>query len=449
MPRFLFLPLLLALACSPALADSSIYEPAIHELDNGMRVVLKERHHARTASIRLVVGVGHLHSPCKKQQGAHLLEHLTFAGYDDLTEADINRKIDGLGGYDNAFTGMYQTSYVFDTFGPNTSEMVATLFAMVSRPALRPADIEAARRIVASEDQQDAAKTQEFYGDIDRVRSSLSRGYRHLLSDVLEQQECISVVSRPELVRRDDLLRLHRQYYVPNNMTLIVVGDFDSQPLLSLIGATFGRLQQKPLPPAPFETERAYETSAASFEGNFDFSHAYVMTRTDGYSSPDYYALKLLFDHLDNRMYEIFRIEHPLAYSPEAYVSSEFDYGVAQLGANVPESDFQTAQVLIGELLEEVTADPLPQETITTLQHKAVVEGLMALETNSALADYYELSLFELERHGHFVNEAEVLRALGPADLRRVANTYFRDDRLVWVKDRGDSTGGQSHKNAR
>ena len=442
------IPLLALFAFAPALAGTSIYEPAVHELDNGMQVITKERHHAQSTAIRLVVGVGHLHSPCRKQQGAHLLEHLVFAGYDDLTETDINRSIDAMGAYDNAFTGMYETSFVFDTFGPHTLDTVSLLYHLVTRPAPRPDDIDAARKIVESEDRQSAASTRELFGDPDRVQSSMHKGYRHLLGDVLDRQECISMVSKPDLVSRQDLVRLHRTYYVPNNMTLIVVGNFDTEALLSQVAETFGRLDARRLPAPPSKKIEPYAVEPMDFEGSFEFSHAQVMTRTEGYSSPDHYALRLLVDHLDNRMYDIFRIEHPLAYSPEAELSNDFNYGIARLGANVSETEFDTAHELIDQLLQEVKSTPVPADSFRTLQHKAVTANLMQLETNSAVADYYVTSLFELERTGRFVDEAAAIMALTPRDLRRVANTYFREDRLVWLQDQAASDlSGNAAKN--
>lgn len=448
MERLILLLALIVLAPAPAFAGTSIYDPAVHVLNNGMRVITKERHHAKTTSIRLVVGVGHLHSSCEKQQAAHLLEHVIFAGYDDLTESDINRQFDELGTKDNAFTGMRDTTFVLDTFGPNTLDTISTLYHMVSRPALRPADIDGARRIVESEDDQEAANTRELYGDASRVRSSMHLGYRHLLSDVLENQKCISVVSKPEQVTRDDLVRIHGRYYVPNNMTLIAVGDFDSAELLIRVRETFGRLRPGE-PPRPMEAMSApQEVEPASFQGTFDFSHAHVMVRTHGYTSPDYYALKLLFDHLDNRMYDIFRIENPLAYSPEADLASEYDYGIARVGANVPEQHFDEAQELINELLQEVKGRRLDSATFETLQRKAMIENQMKLETNAAVADYYVVSLFELDKQGEFTDESVAIRSVSADDLRRVANTYFSRDRLVWIEDRSDGNGGRrAHKN--
>ena len=43
---------------------------------------------------------------------------------------------------------------------------------------------------------------------------------------------------------RDDIVKHYHTYFVPNNATIVVVGDFDSEKLLAQIENTFGKIQR-------------------------------------------------------------------------------------------------------------------------------------------------------------------------------------------------------------
>jgi zinc protease len=52
-----------------------------------------------------------------------------------------------------------------------------------------------------------------------------------------------------ETIGRDELLEHYKTYYLPNNATLIIVGDVETSPTLELVRRHFGPLPAGPKPP--------------------------------------------------------------------------------------------------------------------------------------------------------------------------------------------------------
>lgn len=109
--------LVLLLSGAPWVAASQYSPPGVYDIEhltlhNGLRVLLKPRTTARSASIRLVVGVGTHDFPCGRRETPHLLEHLLFTGTSRHTEAELDSLIEKHGGTWNARTGYDKTVYL-------------------------------------------------------------------------------------------------------------------------------------------------------------------------------------------------------------------------------------------------------------------------------------------------------------------------------------------------
>ena len=93
-----------------------LYEVEYFQLSNGLRVLLKERHQARSVSYRVVVNVGQADYPCGHKETPHFLEHLLFNGTSTYTESELDDLVEEHGGSWNGYTGQETTGYELDIF---------------------------------------------------------------------------------------------------------------------------------------------------------------------------------------------------------------------------------------------------------------------------------------------------------------------------------------------
>ena len=98
-----------------------------------------------------------------------------------------------------------------------------------------------------------------------------------------------------ESLTREDLLEFHERYFVPNNVILSIVGDFNVTELLPKIEQVFGNWKAKPISfptyPAPERqaSKRVKFLTMPAQQLNIYLGHLGV-TRTN----PDFYALQVL-----------------------------------------------------------------------------------------------------------------------------------------------------------
>ena len=99
--------LLLALA-TPAAVQANPFE---QQLDNGLRIIVKEDHRAPTVVHMVWYRVGSMDETNGTTGVAHLLEHMMFKGTPSVGAGEFNRLVAAAGGRDNAFTSKDYTAY--------------------------------------------------------------------------------------------------------------------------------------------------------------------------------------------------------------------------------------------------------------------------------------------------------------------------------------------------
>ncbi|MBF3201992.1 insulinase family protein, partial [Pseudomonas aeruginosa] len=137
--------LLFCLLCPWSYADQRS-EVEAFQLENGMGVLLKPTEQHRHVSIRLVVGVGFADFSCREKQLPHLLEHLFFSGLDGGDEADLEARMQALGGQWNAYTSEGDTTFVIEAPAATQRQVLDLLLDTITRTELDEPRIAAAKR---------------------------------------------------------------------------------------------------------------------------------------------------------------------------------------------------------------------------------------------------------------------------------------------------------------
>lgn len=120
-------------------------------LENGLQVILKPTPNRGHVSIRLVVGVGFDDFACDEKELPHLLEHLFFSGLPGNGEADLEARMQALGGEWNAFTSDSDTAFVLEVAARNQRQALDLLLAILRETPLDEGRVAAAKRVVQRE----------------------------------------------------------------------------------------------------------------------------------------------------------------------------------------------------------------------------------------------------------------------------------------------------------
>jgi predicted Zn-dependent peptidase len=433
--------LLLALLVGATTAlTASEYDPAgLYDVDylklsNGFDVILKRRTQAHSVSVRLVVNVGSRNFPCAKRETPHFFEHLLFMGTSKHSEAELARLIQDHGGAWNGYTLPTETGYQIDIFAKYLPLAIDTLYEMMTDTVITPKTIESARAVIHRERSDNFSWLVRWVYKNGLFKSASIKAGELLLSGtgVL----CPGFIT-PDGVQEKDVKDTYHNYYVPSNMTLVVVGNFDKRSLVSQIKVTFAQMA----PRAPKRTKVVtppYMTGSTQVTGTLsplvgsDGSIGFLY-RTDGYEANlrDYYALWVAWKYLERVLYEKIRIERALSYSPASYFTADRDYGLFAIAADVNLDKMQTAKPLLEQELENLRRGRLNTHDVEMAKRRILLARVQAYETNSAIAAYYVTKRYELQKTGKLTNHEAAIAKVTVADIKRVANKYLRSDRQV------------------
>jgi len=415
---------------------SGLYDVDYFKLENGFEVVLKKRTHARNVAVRLVVGVGQRHFPCEKRETPHFLEHLLFMGTSKHSEAELKRVIEDHGGSWNGSTSTTQTWYQIDIFDKHLPVAIDTLHEIMTDTVITPQTIESSRAVIYRERRGiHLGLTRWLYRN--GLFKSAGVKARELLlpgTGVI----CPGLIT-PEGIIEADVKEAYDAYYVPANMTLVVVGNFDRDEVASQIKSTFGKLPPKAgngselvTPPHMTGTKEVTGTLWPLVGADGEAGIGY---RIDGITSPNYYPLWVLWKYSDRALYETFRVKEAMSYQPGSAFGGEHDYGIFVVGADVNLDKMDRALVLLEEEIEKLKQGRIEAEHLEAVKQRIVWELARSYESNSALAGYYISSLPQIKANGRLINHEASITKVTPKDIQRVANQYLRNDSRVIARE--------------
>ncbi len=232
-----------ALLCLPV-ASHAASNVSEHILKNGLKVLVKEDHRSPVVVSQVWYKVGASYEPEGITGIAHMLEHMMFKGTDKHAAGEFSRLIAENGGDENAFTGQDYTAY-FQTMAAAKLEVSFELEADRMRHLhLLPEELKKELEVVTEErrmrtDDNPQAKLGEYFSAV----AYTSSPYKHPVigwpSDIANYQV-------------EDLQAWYSRWYAPNNATLVVVGDVQTQAVFDLAEKYFAELKTsdiKPLKP--------------------------------------------------------------------------------------------------------------------------------------------------------------------------------------------------------
>ncbi|MEH2464266.1 M16 family metallopeptidase [Nostoc sp.] len=204
-------------------------------LDNGLTVLTKEVHTAPVVSVQVWYKVGSRNEVKGENGISHQLEHLMFKGTTDRP-VQFGRLFSALGSQFNAFTSYDETAY-FGTVQRDKLEALLILEAdRMENSLVGTEQLASEKRVVISE-LQGYENSPGYRLDRAVMRDAFpSRAYGLPVGGTKADVEKFTV----EQVRN-----YYQTYYSPENATLVITGDFATEPVLKVVKETYGKLPKR------------------------------------------------------------------------------------------------------------------------------------------------------------------------------------------------------------
>lgn len=429
---------LLLLAATPLAAQPTIslnYET--FTLDNGLVVYLVEDHSAPVVAVDLWYHVGGANDPEGRSGFAHLFEHVMFQGTANLGKDDLLALVDDAGGTFNAYTALDRTAY-HETLPAHQLPLGLWLEAdRMASLAVTQTNLDNQRSVVIQEYQQNYGNAP--YGLALRDFYTLTYSYGPYQRAPIGGVEDLNAATVQEI--RD----FHATYYVPNNATLVVAGDFDPAEARALVETYFGPIPAGDEPPALPDWQAEQQTEAAIF--TIQDSLVRIPATLIGYevptpAHPDMAALDVLATILsggDSSRLARDYIDTGAALVADAFLETNAGpglFGVILLPGNVSRDELeeQFAADLARIVSEGVTQAEI--DKAIALMRSGRIAGM---ETALGVAEAVQLGLAYYGDPEAVLNELDQIAAVTPDDVMRVAAEYLApEDRHVFRVDIGE-----------
>src|SRR5688572_6283667 len=230
----------LAVASVSGMQDTIVRPPrfdyTMATLANGLQVVFLEDHSTPVAHVAVWYHVGSKDEKPGRTGFAHLFEHLMFKGSKNVLPDQHPSWITSIGGEANAETDEDSTIY-WQTVPAHHLPLAIWLEADRMASLDVSEDKFRMEREVVKEERRMRFENQPF-GRLPEIifdKAFQVHPYKHQTIGSLADLEAASIT---------DVREFHATYYVPNNATLVLVGDFESKQALLLVEQYLGKVQR-------------------------------------------------------------------------------------------------------------------------------------------------------------------------------------------------------------
>ncbi|MBN2226652.1 MAG: insulinase family protein [candidate division Zixibacteria bacterium] len=479
--------LLLSLASTAFSFDFSEIEDRVVEftLDNGLKFIVLPRHDAPVASFVTQVDAGCADDPKGAMGQAHMFEHMAFKGTREIGTTDLKKELkwmavedslfnlilkerakrdladsarlaeldaqmkiatDSAASYSkmnefselvsaqggtglNAGTGYDNTTY-YVNYPSNKLELwMAMESDRFANPVLR--ELFKEKQVVAEERRY-------------RVESSptgrlLFGEYLELAFNAHPYGMCmIGEMSEIQDYNRPQMIEHFKEYYVPRNIVIAIVGDVDPKEVKKLAEKYFGPLEDKPDPkpvmviePDPFGIREVtlHENSQPLFVMGY---HIPAITH------PDYLALDALATYLGSGrtsvLYKDLVKEKKSAVSVQAFAGYPANkYPTLFNVFCIPSNESTNAENLESVLqhIERVRTELIPVEELDKIKAQAKAQLINTLASSNGLANQLVSYQTKLGDWRKLFQELDRVNALTPEDIKRVAEKYLDPEKRI------------------
>lgn len=425
----LFLPLILAWQMLSAAGDKPLkLEFEKYTLPNGLEVILHIDRSDPIVALAVQYHVGSNRETPGRTGFAHLFEHMMFQRSENVGEDLFFKLIQEAGGTLNGGTSNDATTY-YEVVPKNALEKILWMESdrmgyMINTVTKKSFAIQ--QNVVQNEKRQNYDNRPYGFTQEVIAKNLYPQGHPYSWTVIGEMEDLFHA-------QVDDVKEFHRKFYVPNNATLVLAGDFEVKEAKRLIEKYFGEIPRGNEVPDPTPQPVALEKTLKLFhEDNFAKTPQFRMIwpTVEDYTD-DYYALAYLGPLMSQGkkapLYKVLEKERMLTTSQNAYNSSQEIAGsfsiVVTANEGVSLAAVEEAIFDAFRLFEEEGFTDEDVERIKAGQETQFYNGI-----SSVLGKAFQLASYN-EYAGdpsYYLQDIEKLKAVTRADILRVYEKYVK-----------------------
>lgn len=453
-----------------------------YTLKNGLTIILSPTNKDPRIQCYIATKAGSKTDPSTNTGLAHYLEHMLFKGtdkfgsldwakekpeldkidglyeqYNKTTDAEkrqaIYRQIDSVSGvaskyaianeYDkmmssmgaqgtNAFTSFEQTVYTDDVPANAIDKYLKVQEERFRNPILRIFHTE----LEAVYEEKNRTLDSDGRKVFEKLFAELFKKHNYGLQTTIGT---IEHLKNPSLL---EIRKYYNTYYVPNNMGVIMSGDFNPDEMIKKIDASFSYMQNKPVPKYTFEQEQPITTPIFAEIVGPDAENVTIGFRLPGNKAKDVLLADLVGQILTNGkagLMDLNLVKKQKLLGASTSVFTLIDYGIMYMQGRptLGQSLDDVKALMLGEI-ENLKSGNFDDNLITSIINNQKKNKILASESyGSRASELMNAFTSELDWKEQ-VAYTDKLSMLTKKDIVDFANKYFGNNYVCIIKRKGE-----------
>jgi zinc protease len=401
----------------------------VRTFPNGLRVVLRPDDSNPVASFRIAM-LGGKRFETKETEGImNFISQMLNKGTSKMTEDEISRKVEDMGGRLNGFSG-YDSFGFFATFFSRNADVGLELLAQLYTDPAYPADrLERERSLILNHIKTEPDRPVQYAVNVLNATVFKDHPYAFVKEGTLATVSGFTA---------DDLKRTYARYAVPSNTVITGVGDLDVEKTLARIEQLFGKLPAKEVqtrqisPEEPLNTVRENVVRIPRAK-----AHMAMGFRGTTVSDQDRYPMEVLNNVLagqGGRLFLQLRDKESLAYVVTSFVRPGLDPGLFGLYIATEPSKSDKAMEGLYREIEKVKSQPINAAELQRSMTNLIGNHLISLQSSWSRAENTALNTLYGLGYDYDMEYVKKISKVTPEDVLRVAKKYLDLQRCAIVK---------------
>ena len=420
----------------PSCASAQVTETT---LDNGLRVIVAESHAVPIVSIDIWVKAGTRRETSDEPGVAHFLEHLLFKGTTlHPSEESVDGSIEDLGGSLDAATSYDWAHFYTEIPSSGCPDAVALLADVMQHSTITPDSVDQERPVILDEINRASNDPGESLEDTARsYMYTGSSAYARPITGTADEVRAIT---------RDQIAAFYKNYYVPNNVSVVISGDVSEADAVQYVVQSFGGWKRSDTlvdeGTADISTY-AHQTSGTPavykklIQSNADESYLVMAFKAPSVANtPDAWDMDVLLTLLgqggNNRLNTDLKIKKHLVTQVEADYLTQRDPGLLTISASMPTSNVDDVESALLDEIVQLRTTPVGVQELEAAKLALKASYLFDVDTDSGHGD--SLGFYDsIAGYEYDVNYLDNINSVTAADIQRVAQTYLDPDSYTLV----------------
>jgi predicted Zn-dependent peptidase len=396
-------------------------------LHNGIRVLLYPKTSSLTAQVAVAVTYGANDDPEEQSGAAHFLEHMIPGG--SRTRIFHSREFEHLGGFSDYFTNPEYTLSIVDVQPNKLSEASQILSALLFDECF--------------EEEQFCVEQKIIQHELAEIEDDPREKTNEMLRQCLFKKNPIrrSVGGSKENVRNMSLKQLteiHRQRYLPENMILILSGNFSQKTCDNILGNFCSIKSRMAIRRELLSPETALPKKRLSKEKT-GLSQTYLSlgVRTTCSNNPDTAALDLLNVVLgvgaSSRLFIELREKRALTYSIYSSQTDGLDFGYFNIDCALKQKYTEEAERLILKEITKIRDEDVLEAELTKGKDMILGDIFRSMDDSETCPEILAVMEMRFNSEKAIVEYVERVKRVTAEDIRNVANKYLQESQMATV----------------